>query len=89
MSLADQKADNPPPFKVGNYILKSVSLADQKEETNPPIQSWNLHFEVSVTCWSKGRDNPLPHPKLQLRFLKSVSLADQKTETTLLSKVGT
>ena len=58
MSLADQKADNPPPFKVGTYILKSVSLADQKAETTPHPKLELQFFEVSVTCWSKGGDKP-------------------------------
>ena len=63
----DQKAGTP---KL--RFLKSVLLADQKTETNPH-QSWDLGFEVSVTCWSKGRDTLITrqrHPKVETPWSK-------------------
>ena len=49
-----------PPFKVGTYILKSVSLADQKAETTPSlIQSCKLGFWSQCPLLIKDRDNPL------------------------------
>ena len=95
LSLADQKVETTPQWKLELRFLKSVSLADQKAET-PWSKSCNTQsgdtlikrqrhpnlgfWSQCVTCWSNGGDNS-PSWQLELRFLKSVSLADQKAET--------
>ena len=66
VSLADQKVeDNLLQLKLEFRFLKSLSLADQKMETpdqkveTPKGRDTQTYvFEVSVTCWSKGGDNP-------------------------------
>ena len=82
-----QRQPLPHPTLELRFWSQCYLLTKRQRQPPSPIQSWNLHFKVSVTCWSKSRDNP--PSKVELLFLKSVSLAVQKVETTLPSKVGT